>query len=205
MGTFYGGLAHVPIASLVMVCELAGSYDLLVPLMLAEGIAFVALRHRSLYTAQVPTKRDSPAHRDDLILDVLRGVRVTDVMTKDRPFTTFAERTPASEVIKLVAGSEWQDAFPVLSEDGKLAGVITTEILRTTSAEPELRSLALAADMLNAPLAVHARDDLRFALERILEHGVRELLVLDDRGHVIGFIDEADITRAYHEATARKA
>ena len=46
-----------------MVCELAGSYDLLVPLMLAEGIAFVALRKRSLYHAQVPTKRDSPVHR----------------------------------------------------------------------------------------------------------------------------------------------
>ena len=59
MGIFYGGLAHVPIASLVMVCELAGSYDLLVPLMFAEGIAFVALRQRSLYHAQVPTKRES--------------------------------------------------------------------------------------------------------------------------------------------------
>ena len=55
MGTFYGGLAHVPIASLVMMCELAGSYDLLVPLMLAEGISFVALRNRSLYHAQRPS------------------------------------------------------------------------------------------------------------------------------------------------------
>ncbi|HEX4404612.1 MAG TPA: chloride channel protein, partial [Polyangia bacterium] len=43
MGTFYGGAAHAPLSSLVLVCELAGSYDLLVPLMLAEGIAFVAL------------------------------------------------------------------------------------------------------------------------------------------------------------------
>ena len=63
MGTFYGGIAHVPLSSLVLVCELAGSYDLLVPLMLAEGIAFVALRSRSLYRAQVPTQRDSPAHQ----------------------------------------------------------------------------------------------------------------------------------------------
>ena len=64
MGTFYGGLAHVPLASLIMVCELAGSYDLLVPLMLAEGIAFVALRNRALYTSQVPTRRHSPAYAD---------------------------------------------------------------------------------------------------------------------------------------------
>jgi len=65
MGTFYGGLAHAPLSSLIIVCELAGSYDLLVPLMLAEGIAFIALRKRSLYHAQLPSRRYSPAHRDD--------------------------------------------------------------------------------------------------------------------------------------------
>ena len=79
MGTFYGGIAHVPLSSLVLVCELAGSYDLLVPLMLAEGIAFVALRRRSLYRAQLPTQRDSPAHQH-ATLDVLRATRVGAVM-----------------------------------------------------------------------------------------------------------------------------
>ena len=79
MGTFYGGVSHTPLSSLVLVCELAGSYDLLVPLMLAEGIAFVALRRRSLYRAQLPTQRDSPAHQH-ATLDVLRSTRVGAVM-----------------------------------------------------------------------------------------------------------------------------
>jgi CIC family chloride channel protein len=65
MGTFYGGLAHAPLSSLIIVCELAGSYDLLVPLMLTEGIAFIALRRYSLYQAQLPTRRQSPAHSDE--------------------------------------------------------------------------------------------------------------------------------------------
>jgi CIC family chloride channel protein len=65
MGTFYGGLAHAPLSSLIIVCELAGSYDLLVPLMLAEAIAFIALRKQSLYHAQLPSRRHSPAHGDD--------------------------------------------------------------------------------------------------------------------------------------------
>ena len=43
MAAFYGGIAHVPLASLVIACELAGNYDLLVPLMLALGISFAAL------------------------------------------------------------------------------------------------------------------------------------------------------------------
>ncbi|HEY2731875.1 MAG TPA: chloride channel protein [Polyangia bacterium] len=79
MGTFYGGISHTPLSSLVLVCELAGSYDLLVPLMLAEGIAFVALRKKSLYHAQVPTQRESPIHHTPS-LDLLRSARVAQVM-----------------------------------------------------------------------------------------------------------------------------
>lgn len=79
MGTFYGGVAHAPLSSLVLVCELAGSYDLLVPLMLAEGIAFVALRKKSLYHAQVPTRRESPVHHTPS-LDLLETARVAQVM-----------------------------------------------------------------------------------------------------------------------------
>ena len=61
-------------------CELAGSYDLLVPLMLAEGIAFVALRKRSLYEAQVPTHNDSPVHRPADSLEPLARQRVADIL-----------------------------------------------------------------------------------------------------------------------------
>jgi CIC family chloride channel protein len=64
MGAFYGGLAHVPLSALVLVCEMAGNYDLLVPLMLALGISSVALRRHTLYEAQVPTQRQSPVYQD---------------------------------------------------------------------------------------------------------------------------------------------
>jgi chloride channel protein, CIC family len=203
MGTFYGGLAHVPIASLVMVCELAGSYDLLVPLMLAEGIAFVALRHRSLYSAQVPTRRESPAHRDDLIFDVLRGIKVGDVLTRDRPYVTFEPKTPAAQVMREVAGSGWQDAFPVLGEDGKLLGIISAEVLRTMTSDPDVGAFALADDLMASPLSVKDTDDLHVALEHILANNVRELLVVDQEGRILGFLDEADITRVYHATTTK--
>jgi CIC family chloride channel protein len=201
MGTFYGGLAHVPIASLVMVCELAGSYDLLVPLMLAEGIAFLALRHKSLYKAQVATKRESPAHREDLIFDVLRGIRVRDVI-KDRPYVTFEAREPARSVFTKVAESAWQDMFPVLDATGAVCGVISSDVLRTVVAEPEVGAMAIADDLMVAPITVVDSDDLHVALETILKHGVRELLVVDADGRIVGFLDEAEITTVYHAATA---
>jgi CIC family chloride channel protein len=202
MGTFYGGLAHVPIASLVMTCELAGSYDLLVPLMLAEGIAFVALRNRSLYPAQVPTKRDSPAHRDELIFDVLTGVAVADVVVRDRPYATFALSTPAREVLEKAAYSTWQDVFPVLDPAGKLVGMVTSDVLRTMGANPDIGELAIAHDLMVAPVSVKETDHLQRALAAILEHGLREILVTDADGKIVGFLDEAEITRIYHNATA---
>jgi CIC family chloride channel protein len=204
MGTFYGGLAHVPIASLVMTCELAGSYDLLVPLMLAEGIAFVALRNRSLYTAQVATKRDSPAHRDELIFDVLTGVRVGDVLVRGRPYATFTTRTPSNEVIQKAAATAWQDVFPVLGEDGSVVGVVLSDVLRMMAANPDIGSIAIAHDLMIPPVSVKESDSLQTALEAILEHGLREIVVVDDSGHITGFLDEAEITRVYHSTTASR-
>ncbi len=201
MGTFYGGLAHVPIASLVMTCELAGSYDLLVPLMLAEGIAFVALRHRSLYEAQVPTKRDSPAHREELIRDVLTGLPVADVLVRDRPYATLTTRTTANEVVQKAAANAWQDVFPVLDDEGKLVGIVLSDVLRTMAANPDLGEFAIAHDLMVPPVTVKDTDDLQRALEVILEHGLREILVVGEDGHIVGFLDEAEITRVYHDAT----
>jgi chloride channel protein, CIC family len=58
MAALFGGAAHVPLAALVLVSEMAGSYALLVPTMLALGVTSILLRRRTLYDAQ----RSSP-HR----------------------------------------------------------------------------------------------------------------------------------------------
>jgi CIC family chloride channel protein len=142
MGTFYGGIAHAPLSSLVLVCELAGSYDLLVPLMLAEGIAFVVLRRRSLYRAQLPTQRDSPAHQHATI-DVLRSTRVGSVM-------------------RMVSVS----GVPIPA-----------------------RGLTVRSDA-----------DLRTAAETMLNNKLHEIQVTDAEGHVVGLIDETDISRFYLKA-----
>jgi CIC family chloride channel protein len=69
MAAVFGAAARVPIATMLMVTEMAGGYHLLVPAGLAVMIAYMLqvrlsqpLRYRSLYEGQVPTGRDSPAH-----------------------------------------------------------------------------------------------------------------------------------------------
>jgi len=69
MAAVFGAAARVPIATMLMVTEMAGGYRLLVPAGLAVMIAYLLqvrlssrLRYRSLYEGQVPTPGDSPAH-----------------------------------------------------------------------------------------------------------------------------------------------
>jgi chloride channel protein, CIC family len=203
MGTFYGGIAHVPVSSLVMVCELAGSYDLLVPLMLAEGIAFVALRNHSLYPAQLPSQRQSPAHAQGT-LDVLLTIKVVDVMVTGRSFVHFKLHTPVSEVLRSAAETSWQDVFPVVDDSGKMAGVITGDIVRLLAMERELESLALAMDAMQPPVSIRPQDNLRTATEVLLSQNVREVPVVDESGAIVGFLDEAEVSRVYLEVTGRQ-
>jgi CIC family chloride channel protein len=71
MMTFFGGISKAPLAVLVMVVEMAGSYSLLLPAMLSIFIAYVATGPTRLYAEQVPTRLESPAHRGEYALDLL--------------------------------------------------------------------------------------------------------------------------------------
>ena len=201
MGTFYGGIAHVPLSALILVSELAGSYDLLVPLMLASGVAFVALRKYSLYDAQPHTRQDSPIHRRALLPELLRSIKVAEVMVRDRPFVSFQLSTPIAEILRRLAEGTWQDAFPVLDGAGKLAGFIPAEALRSLTTMADGIGWAIAADILHPPVSVRPDDELRVAASKMLTNGLREILVTDEEGRVIGFLDEAETARAYLEAT----
>jgi CIC family chloride channel protein len=203
MGTFYGGIAHVPLSSLVLVCELAGSYDLLVPLMLAEGIAFVLLRRRSLYPSQQISRRESPAHRDSGALDVLGGFHVGEVIAKDRPYVTLEPRTPAAEVMRRVAEVPSQDVFPVLGGEGRMVGMVTAEAVRILGGQSEILPLTIAADVMQPAVTVRLEDSLRTAAEVILKNGLPEVPVVDLQGRLVGLIGESEIAAVYLRATQK--
>jgi CIC family chloride channel protein len=200
MAAFYGGIAHAPLSSLILVCELAGNYDLLVPLMLAEGIAFVALRKRTLYPAQPWTRRDSPVHKDAHRTDVLGTLLVRDKMIQGRLYVSFAPRTKAEEIVSKLPEATWQDVFPV-EEQGTLRGMITADALRMLVLDRDVDKWTIAADIMVPPVTVRPDDSLRAATSILLQNGIRELPVVDPQGRIVGFLDEADIAKAYLEAT----
>lgn len=71
MVAVFAGAARVPIAAMVMVIEMTGGFQLIMPSMLAVALAFIVqlaltrhAKHPTIYEAQVPTPADSPLYRD---------------------------------------------------------------------------------------------------------------------------------------------
>ena len=63
MMALFGGIAHAPLAVMLMVGEMTGNLSLLAPAMIAVGIASWIVGENTIYTSQLPTRADSPAHK----------------------------------------------------------------------------------------------------------------------------------------------
>jgi CBS-domain-containing membrane protein len=149
--------------------------------------------------------RDSPVHRDAFFLEVLEKTRVSEVMTIERVWASFELDTAASQMARSAGDTPWQDVFPVLDPEGRLVGMVTADALRTLAAVPEESRGRRARDVMRSAVTVTPEDDLRAAAELLVSNAIRELLVVDPEGRIIGFLDEARIADLQLRAAARGA
>ena len=197
MGAVFAGIIRAPITSVLIIIEMTGQYSLILPLMIANMSAYIIARQRRpvpIYEALLV--QDGMHLHERGVMDMLEGVRL-DRIVHEGPFRTFVPTTKPDELTGKPPGARDQDVYPVLDATGKMVGVITSEELGILAAEPALWPLVNASDLMRAPFAVTAEDDLRKAFEVMLANGVRELPVTDGDGKVVGFVDEAGIAKAY--------
>jgi len=191
MAAFYAGIANTPLAALVMVSEVAGSYDLLVPLMLTEAIAMIALRKVNLYPSQPRVAKDSPVHASPL-----STLTCGDLIDRARRIATLKLRDKIAQVAIVVDDAPDQDVFPVLDDAGKVAGLLSAESLRAFLANGAAAELAIVADAMVPALTFTEGTELRTAAIQLVSRDLRAAPVLDGNGAPIGLIDQHDIMRA---------
>jgi CIC family chloride channel protein len=204
MACFFGGVAHAPISSLVMASEMTGSYDLLVPIMLAEAVTFVMVQRWTLYERQVPSRRDSAAHGAEFVLDVLQHVRVRDVVKLVPPQVLNAS-TPLPEVLRGASAST-QSIFPVVDDMGRPQGIVSLDTIRAFFYDEELGQLAIAADCAMPLFSVTADDSLDDALRRVGKSGLPQVPVVDpeDDCNIVGLLSYEEILAAYSRELVRR-
>ncbi len=180
MGAFFGGIAKAPLAVILMVAEMTGEYSLVVPAMLATMVAYLVTGDTSIYENQVPTRLDSPAHKDDYQLPLLQNMKVGDAMLSgvEGALATAQPDTPVKEIARAFHGGRVM-SVPVI-DNGVIAGVITPVDIARVPAEDIDSGVARARQVMSRLIyKAYVDETLYAAWMRMSRRGLHQLVVVD--------------------------
>jgi CIC family chloride channel protein len=199
MMALFGGIAHAPLAVMLMVAEMTGNLSLLAPAMIAVALSTALVGDRTIYRAQLPNRAASPAHRVRLSFPLLSSLSVRDAM---EPAVMVVAETAVREARELAEASG--SGVAVTNARGALQGVVTLERLMAAGAgAPEGALEARVSDLLEERVSMPPEVRLDEAMELMAEANVRWAPVVDG-GIVVGRIGMRDVVRTY-KSTLRQS
>jgi CIC family chloride channel protein len=204
MAGFFAGCAHAPFSTIIMVSEMTGGYGLLLPAMWVSTLCFVMGRPWKLYSKQVPSRLESPAHRGDFLVDVLEGMTVQDVFCREQGLTTVSEGTPLARIVRILSETG-QHYFPVVDADQRMVGIFSETDVRGYLFDETIWKLAVARDVMTSKIvSVTLADDLNTALRRFTATEIDELPVVEpeDRTRLLGMLRHKELIVAYNRRLA---
>lgn len=201
MGAFFAGVANAPIASLLMVCELTGAYELLPPLMVVAIVALVTSRRWSIYTTQVDNKFSTKAHLWEMNPNFLKQVTIGNAMRGEYSQSAIISPDLTLAAIEAHAGESGETDLLLQNASGELAGLLSLGDLGDREDFEQLGSLVLADDLVNRRTVFLSPDDnLIRALEFFGEQEFDKLPIVEiseGRKRLLGHVSYRDVIGFY--------
>ncbi|MCA9300688.1 MAG: chloride channel protein, partial [Phycisphaerales bacterium] len=199
MGAVVAATSHAPLTGIVIMFELTGDYRIILPVMTACILATVvasSVKEESIYTQKLKWKGISLRQgREESILHGL------DVRTVMRPSPKcFPEGAALTTILADALGAA-QTSFPLLTDEGRVAGMLRIQDLhRALDDRGALEAVVVAGD-LGVPVPVLRGDDnVERALEALSESGADLLPVVDGDERLVGVVLSSDVLERYsHE------
>jgi CIC family chloride channel protein len=201
MGAFFAGVANAPIASLMMVCELTGAYELLPPLMVVAIVALVTSRRWSIYTTQVDDKFSTKAHLWEMNPNFLKHVTIGNAMNGVYGRSAIISPDLTLADVESLANEVGETDLLLQDTRGELTGLLALNDLGDREDLEHLGTLVLADDLVNRRTVFLSPDDnLIRALEFFAEREFDKLPIVEvvDGGHrLLGHVSYRDIIGFY--------
>lgn len=194
MGAFYAGVAHAPIAGIIMIIEMSGNYTLLPAVIIVSIFTFLLSRRISFYRNQVDNRFKSPAHAYNMRSDVLEATLLKEQFPEFRNLAV-ADETWSFDQLKHYASEIAASDFVVIDKDWNYKGMIS---LRLISVKKEEAQKPIGNYILLIP-SVQSNQNLSAALNVILENDIDKVAVLEE-GKLTGYIRYRDIFQAYQQS-----
>ena len=197
MMALFAGVGRVPIAVILMVSEMTGTLQLLVPSMVAVVVAYFVTGSRyTIYKSQVSHRSDSPAHRGEYNVPLLTKIFVTDAMNHNA--LTLTPNDTAANAYQMMLDKGFR-GIPIV-ESEKVVGMVTMSDLLRVPRE-QMASMLLRSIMTSNLLVAYPDESLLNVLDRMISHGVGRLPVVSkETGKLAGIVTRTDVIRAYDRA-----
>ncbi len=200
MGAVFAGIVRAPITSVLIIFEMTGSYDLILPLMISNMTAYALARHARptpIYEALLEQDGIHLPHRSGRVAHALERLYVGDAMTP-APATIFGAST-VSEALQRISTLK-HSTYPVVDNEQAFLGMISEVRLRRLAAEGAgTDKVQKHAHSRHHALAEYP---LVRAMVRMDKAGVRQLAVIDSKhgNKLVGLLTMSDIVRAHAQA-----
>ncbi len=207
MCAFFAGVANAPIGAMLMITEMTGSYGLVVPLMIVSVIALLFTRRFSIYEKQVRDKFESPAHIDDITINVMEELKVTDVFyseTKGDNIPLLQASMSFSAFRRLISETD-RNYFPVY-EGEKLSGIVSLKTVRSVLFEQDVDSILVIKDVAMPLVTLTPEESLYQALSKFLRSGYTQIPVVSKTNpdQILGYLRHEDLMMAYNKEIIRR-
>ena len=194
MGAVFAAVVRVPITSILLIFEMTYNYEIILPLMIANAIAYaVASRLTPLSIYESFLFQDGIHLGNAPNTDVLSRVTAASVMTQD--VVTLPDDITVAEALGVVGALEF-NGYPVL-RNGAMAGLITTGDLRRLEAEGRQNEM-IEAVMTRKVVHAHPDQTLDTVVLKLAQRELSQLPVVSrsDDGRLLGIITLRDVARA---------
>src|SRR5262245_38358825 len=196
MMALFGGIAHAPLAVMLMVAEMTGNLSLLAPAMIAVAVSTALVGDNTIYRSQLRDRASSSFHRLRLSFPMLSALLVRDAMSS--PGAVLDSGAPVSDA----GQAAHETGVVVVNGKAEVIGLIAQARLDEPSRSGELAVAAKSA-MAGLPDRLAPDDTLDAALGRLVESGMGWLPVVDG-GRLVGRVTVRDILQTY-KATLRRS
>jgi len=197
MMSCFGSISRAPLAVMLMVAEMTGTLSLIVPAMVAVGLATLIVRRNddTIYRSQLRSRAESPAHRILTGLPLLGAARASQAMAVPR--CVVPSSADVATALSMLEASGVEGA-PFVGAEGRYVGVVTLEALRRASEEPDPPALASLVD--TSFLPIHQDVHLDVVLDTLTSTPQTWVAVVDDERRVIGTIATSDLIASYRRS-----
>ncbi len=186
----FAATAKAPLSTIVLVAEMTGGYELLVPSIISVSIAHILSGEKSIFPSQVKKRVDSPAHMDEYKAFVLQHVKVKDIMKY--PVITLTPDDTVLDAQKIME-KKFISGVPVVV-NGTVVGLITSSDVLAVDREKR-EHVRVGEVMTKNPECVTPDTTLFDTLDKFISKGFGRAPVVKDFSsmRLVGIITRADI------------